>query len=223
MRRLRAVATAPGSVMSGHLHAHIVPVSVPGRRAIFADHEFVDSYCSSDVTTCWIGGHPVRAVSTIRHWQTYFLSCILTTFLIANCAHGQDNEKKVFDIVAEPQRAQLIQRLKLYVEYERTREYEKLYGLLSKTTLERVFKGQSIAEFVTASRKGDAENTSVRILDFTVTNIDKTTKEDADVYNVCGTAKLCEQGKLIEKQIVIYAQLQNGTWYFSTLADVLEN
>jgi hypothetical protein len=37
MRKLRAVATAPGSVMSGHLHVNIILVSVPCSRMFVAD------------------------------------------------------------------------------------------------------------------------------------------------------------------------------------------
>ena len=161
-------------------------------------------------------------MSAISRYQTYFLSCILTTFFIVNCAHGQEKEK-VFAVVPEALRAQLMERLNLYVEYQKEKDYEKLYNLFSKTTLERVFKGQSQKEFIDAFRKGDDARTSVRILDLTVTKVEKTTKEGADLYNIYGNAKLCEHGELIDKQIVIGAQLENGNWYFSTLADVLEN
>ncbi len=165
----------------------------------------------------------MRAISAIRCYKTYFWRCVLTILFIANCAYGQAVDKNVFAAIPEPLRAQLTERLKQYVEYQRTQDYEKLYSLFSKTTLERIFKGQSLTEFVEAFRKGDEARTSVRILTFTVTNVEKTTKDGAELYNVYGNAKLCEQGELSEKQIVIGAQFENGNWYFTTLADVLEN
>lgn len=59
-------------------------------------------------------------------------------------------------------RARLIERLNLYVEYELARQYKKLYDLLSESTIERIYRGQSRAEFVAASHKGDAKGTSIR-------------------------------------------------------------
>jgi len=147
--------------------------------------------------------------------------------LVAFCVQGQNKEQKVFEVVPEPLRARLIERLNLYVEYQRTKQPDKLYDLYSETTMKRIFKGQTRPEFVTAFQKGEAERTSVRIMEFTPTSIIKTTsifaKEDADLYNIYGEAKQCQQGEPVEGQVVIGAQLENGVWYFSAIADVLEN
>ncbi|MGH9959925.1 MAG: hypothetical protein ACREBC_22850, partial [Pyrinomonadaceae bacterium] len=125
--------------------------------------------------------------------------------LVAFCVQGQDREQKVFDVVPEPLRARLVERLKLYVEYERGRDYDKLYDLLAESTIGRIYRDQSRAEFIAASQRGDAKGTSVRLLEFTPTNIIKTTsifaKENADLYNSYGDAKLCQQGELVEKQV----------------------
>lgn len=165
----------------------------------------------------------MRKVSDFRHRQVRLLGTVLTTVLVVICAQGQGIGQKVFDIVPEPVRARLIERLELYVEYQRTKQYERLYDLFSRTTIERIFNGQSRGEFVDAFRKGDADRTSVTIMEFTPTRIEETTKDGAELYNIYGDAKLCQQGEPVEKHIVVAAQLQNGDWYFSTLADVLDD
>lgn len=165
----------------------------------------------------------MKITSTLHHSHKGFLMCALILVLFTLSVQARGREQSVFDVVPEPLRAQLIERLKLYVEYQRTRQYEKLYDLYSRTTIERVFKNQTRDEFVLAFQKGDAERISVRIMDFSPTSVEKTTKENADLYNIYGKAKLCQQGEMVEGPVVIGAQLENGVWHFSAPADVVEN
>src|SRR5215475_3046756 len=117
------------------------------------------------------GGGSMRMISASRRYQRYFLISALWMLLIVNGVNAQDNEK-AFAVVPESYRSQLIDRLKLYVDYQRSKDYERLYGLFSKATIDHVFKGQTLPQFVAAFRKGDEERTSVTILDFKVTKID---------------------------------------------------
>ena len=163
----------------------------------------------------------MKAISTSNHWHTQALSCILIIVLLTVCVHGQSREQRVFDAIPEPLRAQLVERLRLYVEYQRTRQYEGLYDLLSESTIAQVYRGQSRVEFVAAYQRADAEGRGTRLLEFTPTDTGKTVRDNVDIYDIYGRAKLCEEGEIIEKQVVIQAQLQNGTWYFSALGEVL--
>jgi hypothetical protein len=164
----------------------------------------------------------MRMISTMRRYQTCFLIAGMLMLTTAYAVNAQRNEK-VFAVVPESQRAQLVERLKLYVDYQRSKDYEQLYGLLSKATIDRVFKGQTLPQFVAAFRKGDEERTSVTILDFKVTNVEKTTEDGVDLYKIYGDAKLRQHGEEVDKQIVIGAQWQDANWYFTTLSDVLDN
>src|SRR4051794_21888201 len=49
---------------------------------------------------------------------------------MAATGNSQGKAQKKFEAVPEHLRARLIERLDLYVEYERTKQYEKLYDLL---------------------------------------------------------------------------------------------
>lgn len=164
----------------------------------------------------------MKMISAMRRYQTYFLVPAVLMFVAANGVSAQSNEK-AFAVVPEAHRAQLVERLKLYVDYQRSKDYERLYGLLSKATIDQVFNGQTLSQFVAAFRKGDEERTSVTILDFKVTNVEKTTKDGVDLYKIYGDAKLAQHGEQVDKQIVVGAQWQDGNWYFTTLSDVLDN
>ena len=156
-------------------------------------------------------------------WPIRILSVALTITVLAFCVPAQSNHEKVFDAVPEALRARLVERLDLYVQYQRTRDYEKLFDLYSQTTLEKVFHGQSKADFVKAYQSGDAHGSSSRLIEFVPAHTEKIAAEGAEeLFVVYGKARLCEGGKVIEKKrVAIEAQQQNGDWYFSPIADVL--
>jgi hypothetical protein len=47
-------------------------------------------------------------------------------------------------------------------------------------------------------------------------------EDSSDLYVIYGKAKMCQKGEVIKKpSVAVTAQLQEGKWYFSTIADVL--
>ena len=135
---------------------------------------------------------------------------------------GQSEAQKVFDVVPEAMRARLVERLSNYTEYQRSKQYEKLYDLFSESTIKNLFRGQSKTEFINAWQKGDNEGTSRRLIEFIPGHTEKIAGESTDIYVIYGRAKFCEGGKVVEKKrTAIEAHLQNGDWYFSAPADVV--
>ena len=168
----------------------------------------------------------MKVISIIGVRHTHILLGALNIMMMLGVnAYGQSKEEKVFDAVPEALRARLIERLQLYVDYQRTKEYEKLFDLFSETTISKFFNGQSKADFVKAYQSGDARGSSSRLIEFTPTDTEKITADSgAELFVIYGRAKLCEGGKAIEKKrVAIEAQLQNGDWYFSPIADVVIN
>jgi len=112
--------------------------------------------------------------------------------------------------------------LALYVEYQRAKQYDKFYDLLSRSSIHTVFKDQTKDEFVKAYQTGDAQRTSIRLIEFTPTDIQPTQADASDVYVIYGSATLCQMGELTKKpRVAVTAQLQEGKWYFSPVMDVL--
>jgi hypothetical protein len=165
----------------------------------------------------------MKAGLKFHHRQVKLFGCVLAIMLVAVCARGQGKEEKVFDAVPEASRARLVERLKLYVEYQRAKDYEKLYDLYTESTIKNIYKGQSREEFAAACRKGDALGTSFRLVKLTPTAINKATSDGLEGYDIYGDAELIQSGKLVERYVLIEAQLKNGEWYFSEVGEVLDN
>lgn len=165
----------------------------------------------------------MKATSILCVGYAKFLMVPLIIVMLGLCVHGQSKEQKVFDPVPEALRARLLERLQSYVDYQRRKDYDQLFDLFSETTLNKFFHGQSKADFVKAYQNGDAEGSSSRLIEFTPTEIESITGDGGgELFVIYGRARLCEGGKAVEKErVAIEAQLQNGDWYFSPIADVL--
>jgi hypothetical protein len=157
---------------------------------------------------------------------------VATSFLLMFCAsamfvpvHAQTKEQKkaqkVFSAVPQHWRARLIERLHLYVEYERTQQYEKLYDLLWEYAVAPA--GLSREAYVDASKKTIARGYRSILLEFNPTDtIDLSIEEEGQVrYDIWGTAKVKSEGETYEKDAAIEARWINEEWYFSSIADVI--
>lgn len=161
----------------------------------------------------------------IRPRRCVRLMCVTCVMLIfaALAARAQEISPKALEVIPEPLRQQLVERLGLYVECQRTKQYDRLYDLFSPLTIHTVFNDQTREEFVRAYRKGDAERTSVRLLEFKPTTIEKVQGDDgADQYVMRGRAEVCQMGESVRKRrVAVIAELLEGKWYFSPVMDTL--
>ena len=133
----------------------------------------------------------------------------------------QKKEQKVFAAIPENLRARLVERLNLYVEYERTKQYEKLYDL----TLESVATANPLSrnEYVNISKKAIAERHRSVLLKFKPTSTLNFALDDKDapIYQIFGTAKVDDGEEIYEINAAIDARLINGEWYFSGVGSVI--
>lgn len=163
-------------------------------------------------------------MKTTREWRYFPIIVAMCGLLIMTgtaYSQAQCGEQKVFDAVPEPLRVRLIERLNSYVEAQRARQYEKVYDLLSESARTRMYKNQSKADFVKSYQDADAAHRGTRLDEFTPSETDKIEEEHQSVYEIYGKAKLQQEGEIVSKRIVIQAELQNGDWYFSPMAEVL--
>jgi len=157
-------------------------------------------------------------------------TAFLLTFLVSGVivpaysqTKEQKKEQKIFAAVPEHLRARLIQRLDLYVEYERTKQYEKLYDLLWEYVVNP--NNLSREAYVNASKKTIAEGYRSILLEFKPTDTIDLSLDDEGIvsYDIWGIAKVKSEGKVYEKDAAIEARWINGEWYFSGVADVIIN
>ena len=115
-------------------------------------------------------------------------------------------EQKAFADIPQHLRARLIERLNLYVEYERSRQYEKLYELSEESVAPQ--PKFSREEYVAASRKRIAEGYRDVLLEFKPTaaiNLSLNDEDKAVRYSIWGKARFDDNGRISERDAAIYA------------------
>ncbi len=133
----------------------------------------------------------------------------------------QKREQKVFAAIPENLRARLIERLKLYVEYERTNQYEKLYDLSLESVV--ATNGLSRDAYVNAIKKAIDRGYENILLKFKPTSTLNITFADEEVatYQVFGMAKVRKGKDTYEITAGIDARWINEEWYFGGVGVVI--
>jgi hypothetical protein len=141
-------------------------------------------------------------------------SCVLLLLAVAT-VHAQERTENVFEKVPLEFRPRLIERLKEYVNYERTRQYEKLYELLYDR------HDQNAGKEVYSKSRVEAEGRRGVVQEFTPTSILEITLTDGDAptLSLTGQAKVFLKGRTVKKEMSIEARLHDGEWYFSELLE----
>src|SRR5215510_161969 len=140
-----------------------------------------------------------------RHQRYFSLSGIV--LCLAVLASGQVTNSKKFHPVPESQRNQLVARLNLYIEYERSRQYENLWDLLSQAYI--------------ANQRLSRENylqyrPDDRLLEFKPKAVIKSPiREYVNVFEIHGIAKFRRGNKVVMEDRLLEARLQGDDWYFS--------
>jgi len=139
------------------------------------------------------------------------LGSITILFMLLLAVYGQAGDGlKVFEPIPVNQHARLAERLKLLVEYQRTKQYEKAFGMLPKVHTQHPEITKE--EFLAAIRmQGKAH-----IVDF----IPEYTTENPTIdgeYAIYGCAKVREDQSTKKWQAATYASLEDGEWYFSDI------
>lgn len=141
-------------------------------------------------------------------------SCLLLLLAVAT-VHAQERTENVFEKVPLESRARLVERLKEYVTYERTRQYEKLYELLYDRD------DKNAGKEVYSKSRAEAEGRRGVVQEFTPTFILEITLNDGDAPTLVltGQAKVFLKGRTVKGEMSIKARLQDGEWYFSELLE----
>jgi hypothetical protein len=145
---------------------------------------------------------------------------LLLASLLCSSALGQSRKEELFASVPTQLRGRLVERLKLLVEYQRTRQWEKQYDLLS----ELVTQGKGKDEFVKLNRHYYTEVVpDDLILDFTPKSVTAQSESvDYGEWTIFGCAKLHKKGHILQLYGSVSAYRQNNDWYFSQVGLVMQ-
>ena len=140
---------------------------------------------------------------------------VLIALLVTPAQSQVDDLAKVFAPVDAALRQRLADRLKLYVEYERMEQWEKLYDLTSKQYLEN----DSREEFVKRRRSFSGDGFSAT-LGFVPQSTVASYYGIEGNYSVEGCMKVRWKGHIHYWLAGVDAYLENGEWYFSTISTI---
>jgi hypothetical protein len=141
--------------------------------------------------------------------------CLLLLVLCCMPAYGQIKGQDVFAPVPTALRADLVERLKLLIEYQRTQQWEKQYDLLSIAFTQ----GNSKDEYVKRNRHWYTEVVPEDlIVNFApeATTVHESSP-DAGWWTIEGCAKFGEKGRIVELHASVDAYRERGNWYFSSV------
>ncbi len=139
------------------------------------------------------------------------LSSITILLFLFLAAYGQAKDRlKVFNPVPADQRAHLAERLKLLIEYQRTKQYDKLFELFPKihTQHPELTEEKFLADIRMQGKS--------HIVDFVPEYSTENPTIDGE-YAIYGCAKVREGWSTKKWQAATYASLENGEWYFSDI------
>jgi hypothetical protein len=150
--------------------------------------------------------------------QRYF-SIAGLVFCLAVLALGQVTNSKKFHSVPEPLRDRLVARLNLYIENERTRQYEKLWDLLSPAYIaQQRLSRENYLQYRSDDRLMEFKPTAVAKspIRWRMRNDGlKEPSENVDVFEIHGIAKFQRGNKVVLEERLLEARFESDNWYFS--------
>lgn len=135
---------------------------------------------------------------------------------------GHDDEDLLSEVPSQ-HRAQLAKRLRTYLKYERQKDYEKLYDMLSEQTKHPGYLKRNGGQTPLQTKDSYVKYRVAsypRFPSFTPASVRRL---DAFTYEIRGQAKVLYKGGILKDERVLYAQLENGTWLFSEFNTLLEH
>ncbi len=128
---------------------------------------------------------------------------------------GQITDTKKFASVPAQIRDRLIERLNLYLEYDRTNQQEKKYDLFSEAYKTVSWKNK--ADYIKFLQAEEAKGKRRMFVAFDISSVEDESidKSDYRIFYINGVIKFKRGGKLKKKNRFLDARYQNGEWYFS--------
>jgi hypothetical protein len=150
----------------------------------------------------------------LKKSHTLFL---LIIFCIASPAYSQQRDFNVYDAgnIPKPLQARLKERLDLFIEYQRTKQWNNVSDLLGE------FYGSNRKRFTSGLKReliGYISNQPM--LNFTLNKIFFSTKIlgkslSEKWWSLSGTAEYDVDGRPVQKKTILIAYWYKGDWYFS--------
>lgn len=140
------------------------------------------------------------------------LAAIMTLTLTA-ISQGRDD--RAFERVPPQHRGSLVKSTLEFIEYEKTKQYGKLYEMLDEQEASRANKEDYVAARVRAETKSGIlrEFAPQSVMDLTLNETAPLT------YEITGKAWVTVGNDIVEKRKSLTAKFHGGVWKFSELSE----
>lgn len=136
---------------------------------------------------------------------------LMTTTQTVSCQNAND---RILEPIPSHLREKLQERLLLLLEYERTRQWEKEFDLLSKLYLQ----GESKEEFIKTCNQIQSNDPTYKILNFAPISIITEDGSETDGHWVMnGCCRFQEKGKTKHFRASIGLYLEGGQWFLTPI------
>ena len=156
-------------------------------------------------------------VSMIRLPFSRLLLILFAICLLIYAASAQEvTDSEKFSSVPTLARNRLIERLNLFLEYDRTGQYEKKFDLLSQYHL-RILKW-SRSDYLKLMQEKEQQGKAEKLIDFKITSVEDRSLDNSGkymIYSIYGNEKFLRGSKRKSEKRLIEARYENGEWYFS--------
>jgi hypothetical protein len=146
-----------------------------------------------------------------------FLIVAASVLLICDGVIGQPKSQSVFAPIPAELRNQLIARLDLMLEYDRTNQFENLFSVLSTDWLSKSGVPSDKTGYLAFKREWESKAVGYNLLAFKPISVTKPNSNDVGVYTIRARARLQsrETNRMTEEDYFIEAHWRNCEWYFS--------
>ena len=129
---------------------------------------------------------------------------------------AQNPSSQVFAPIDPTLQPHLRERLKLFVQYDRTEQWEKFYDLTYKPNI----KNETRDDFVKRQRLFSSDGAS-RTIAFTPRNTQKSPEGISDNFLIEGCLKVNWKGRVHDWRATVDAYFVDGEWYFSDIFTIV--
>jgi hypothetical protein len=143
------------------------------------------------------------------------IAIIVVLFLVLPVV-AQTPNSKVFAPIDPTLQPHLSERLKLFVEYDRTQQWDKLYDLTYKPDI----KNEPRDQFIKRQRLFSGAGAS-RTIAFTPQSTQKSPEGITDNFLIEGCLKINWKGRVRRWRATVDAYLVDGEWYFTGIFTIV--
>lgn len=150
----------------------------------------------------------------MNYFHIRIVSITILVFCYVKPCFTQIQNVAIFSAIPETQRARLVERLNLLVEYQKMQQWDKQYDLLRSF----ITRAEGKQDFINRTKQAYTKWGRLPLSDFTPYKI-KSEQADANTkfWLIMGCSELLDKGKKVHKFAAVEAHREKNDWFFSEL------